>query len=209
MFTPLQSPYANILPFLSSIPKQYWKEWVVPNGAILTTGNPSVESEYLFMMANSPNPGTVSYTGDSMYPQFSEGALGMQYRGQCAAFAKVVSEARNLSTNKWLPWMSLIDFCNSPESHLPSEYQWLVIACFDGKPNYALADANKKHVAILLDIIRFQNGKPKAIVVIDQNYYSYAPYTKYAGKIARHTIPWGNVTQKWVWYARNYTIVNI
>lgn len=71
-----------------------------------------------------------------------------------------------------------------------------MIACFDGKPNYALADASKKHVAILLEIIRFQNGNPKAIIVVDQNYYSYAPYVKYAGKIARHTIPWGSVTQK-------------
>ncbi len=50
--------------------------------------------------------------------------------------------------------MSLVDFCNSPESYLPSSYQGLVIACFDGQSNYALADANRKHVAILLEIAR-------------------------------------------------------
>lgn len=65
-----------------------------------------------------------------------------------------------------------------------------MIAYFDGKPNYALANPAKKHVAILLDIVRDANGKPKSILVIDQNYYSIPPYTQYSGKIARHTIPW-------------------
>lgn len=54
------------------------------------------------MMSASPSPGTVSYTGDSIYPQFSEAAMGLQYRGQCAAFAKVVAEKRNMPTDKWL-----------------------------------------------------------------------------------------------------------
>jgi ATP-dependent Lon protease len=31
----------------------------------------------------------------------------------------------------------------------------------------------------IIDIIRYSNGNPKAIVVVDQNYYSYAPYTAY------------------------------
>ncbi len=206
---PLQSPYANVLPFIETIKPKYWKQGIVPGGAILVTGSPSVESEYLFMMTHSPNPGTVSYTGDSLYPQFSEAAMGAQYTGQCAAFAKVVSEKRSLPTDKWLRGQSLQDFSMTMESHLPSDFQGLVIACFDGRANYALADASKKHVAILHDIIRYQNGNPKAIVVVDQNYYSYPPYTQYKGKIAKHTIPWGTATQKWVGYARSYHIVNM
>ncbi len=75
------------------------------------------------MMVNSPNPGTVSYTGNSMYPQFSEAALGVQYRGQCAAFAKVLSEKRSLSTEAWKPGISLQNFVATMESHLPSEYE--------------------------------------------------------------------------------------
>lgn len=205
----LQSPYANILPFLSGIPKRYWKEGVVPSGSILTIGSPGVDMEYLTLMSYSPNPGTVSYTPTGIYPQFSESAMWPQYAGQCAAFAKVVSDKRNTATDKWKPGQSLKDFVLTPESRLPSEYEWLVIACFDGKANYALADGSRKHVAILLDIIRYQNGNPKAIVVADQNYYSYAPYTAYKWLIARHTIPWGTVVQKWVGYARNYHIVSL
>ena len=209
MSTPLLSPFANVLPFLSWIPEKYWKSGVVPGGSILMTGKPSVDDEHLYMMVHAPTQWTVSYTGDSMYPQFSEIALGSQYRGQCAAFAKCVSWQRTLSTDKWLPWQSLIDFCLSPESLLPSSYQWLVIACFDGQANYALAAPNRKHVAILLDITRDTKGKPKSIIVIDQNYYSYPPYTQYKGKIARHVIPWGTLNQKWVGYARGYSIVNV
>lgn len=82
------------------------------------------------------------------------------------------------------------------ESRLPSEYQGIAIACFDGKMNYAAADATKKHVAILLDILRDTRGNPKSIVVVDQNYYNYPPYAQYSGKIAKHNIPWGTVTQK-------------
>lgn len=209
MPTTIQSPYSNILPFLSGIPTSYWKSWVVPNGTILITGNPPIESEYLFMMTHSPNLWTVSYTGDGMYPQFSELAMWVEYRGQCAAFAKAVSNLWSISTDKWLPWMMLQDFANTMESRLPSEYQWIMIACFDGKSNYALASGSRKHVAILLDIIRNSNGSPKEIVVADQNYFCFAPYQQYAGKIARHTIPWWNLTQKWVWFARSYSIVNM
>ncbi len=205
----LQSPYANVLPFLSGIPKRYWKEGVVPSGSILTIGSPGVDMEYLTLMAYSPNPGTVSYTPTGIYPQFSESVMWPQYAGQCAAFAKVVSDKRNTATDKWKPGQSLMDFVLTPESHLPSEYEWLVIACFDGKPNYSLATANRKHVAILLDIARDAWGNPTGIVVVDQNYYSFAPYSQYAGTIARHIIPWGKVTQKWVGYARSYTIVNL
>ncbi len=209
MSTPLFSPFANVLPFLSGIPEKYWKSGAVPGGSILITGKPAVDDEYLYMMVHAPTPWTVSYTGGSMYPQFSETALGNQYTGQCAAFVKVVVDKRNLSTDKWLPWQSLIDFCLSPESFLPSSYQWLVIACFDGQANYALAAANRKHVAILLDIVRETKGKPKSITVIDQNYYNFFPYTQYMGKIAKHVIPWGTLNQKWVGYARNYYIVSI
>ena len=208
MPSPLQSPFPNILPFLSGIRDAYWKWGVVPSGKVLLTGNPTIDDEYLYMMVHSPNPWTVSYTGDSMYPQFSEAALGAQYAGQCVALAKVISDTRNRPTNTWLPWVSLLDFCLSPESILPSSYQGLMIACFDGKPNYSLAQGNHKHVAILLDIVRDKKWAPKSIVVIDQNYYSYAPYREYAGKIAKHTIPWGSPHQRWVGYARSYNIVN-
>ena len=92
MHTPLLSPFANILHFVSGIPEKYWKSGVVPGGSILMTGKPAVDDEYLFMMIHTPDPGTVSYTGDSIYPQFSEAALGTQYRGQCVAFAKAVSD---------------------------------------------------------------------------------------------------------------------
>ena len=71
----LQSPYANVLPFLSVIPKRYWKEGVVPSGSILTIGSPGVDMEYLTLMAYSPNPGTVAYTPTGIYPQFSESAM--------------------------------------------------------------------------------------------------------------------------------------
>ncbi len=209
MPSPLLSPFANVLPFLSGIPAKYWKSGVVPGGSILIAGKPAVDDEYLYMMVHAPTPWTVSYTGDSMYPQFSESALGNQYAWQCAAFAKCVSWQRNLSTEKWLPWQSLIDFCLSPESLLPSSYQGLVIACFDGQVNYALAAATRKHVAILLDIARDTKGKPKSITVIDQNYYNFSPYAQYKGKIAKHVIPWGTLNQKWVGYARSYSIVHI
>ena len=209
MATPIQSPYSNILPFLTGIPLQYWKQKAVLGGSILITGKPSIETEHLFMMVHSPNLWTVSYTGDSLYPQFSELSMGVAYRGQCAAFAKAVVNLWSTPTDKWLPWMMLQDFANTMESRLPSEFQGLMIACFDGKPNYALASGSKKHVAILLDIIRNSNGTPKEIVVVDQNYFCFAPYQQYAGKIARHTIPWWNLTQKWVGYARSYNIVNM
>lgn len=209
MSKPLISPFANVLPFLSGIPQKYWKSGVVPGGSILMTGKPSVDDEYLYMMTYSPSPWTVSYTGDGIYPQFSEAALGVQYRGQCAAFAKVVADKCSLPTDKWLPWESLADFCLSPESILPSSYQWLVIAYFDAQANYALADASRKHVAILLDIIRDVKWNPKSITVVDQNYYNYAPYTAYKWKIAKHTIPWWKVGQKWVGSARSYSIVMI
>ena len=123
MPTPLKSPYPNVLPFIQSIPAKYWKQGIVPGGTILVTGSPSVETEYLFMMSSSPNPGTVSYTGDSLYPQFSEAAMGVQYAGQCAAFAKVVSDKRSLPTDKWIRGQSLLDFSLLMESRLPSELQ--------------------------------------------------------------------------------------
>jgi hypothetical protein len=84
----------------------------------------------------------------------------------------------------------------TPEAKVLSKYQGMMIACFDGKSNYSLALANRKHVAILLKINFDATGKPKDIVVADQNYFSYAPYTQYAGKIAKHTIPWGSLSQK-------------
>lgn len=207
MPTPLISTFANVLPFLSGIPQKYWKSGLVSGGSILMTGKPAIDDEYLYMMVHSPAPWTVSYTGDNVYPQFSETALGTQYAGQCAAFAKVVSWQRNLSTDKWLPGMNLADFCRSPESMLPSSYQGLMIAYFDGKANYALADAARKHVAILLDITRDTKWNPKSITVVDQNYYNYPPYTAYKGKITKHTISWGKLWQKWVGSARSYSIV--
>jgi hypothetical protein len=209
MPTSIQSPYSNILPFLSGIPDIYWKKWVVPNGQILMTGTPGIDDEYLYMMVHTPNSGTVSYTGDTLYPQFSEWSLGTAYKGQCAAFAKVVADRRSLSTDKWLPGVSLVDFCNSPEWRLPSLYQGMMIAYFEGKQNYALANPAKKHVAILLDILRDQKGNPTGILVVDQNYYSYAPYMQYTGKIAKHSIAWGKLGQKWVGVARSYHIVTI
>ncbi len=205
----IKSSSANILPFISGIPAKYWKQWVVSGGSVLLTGNPSIELEYLYMMVYSPNPGTVSYTGDMQYPQFSEEALGAQYHGQCSAFAKAVCDVRSIPTSSWIPYQSLEDFMIWVESYTPNSYQWLMIACFDNKPNYALADATRKHVAMIVDIIRFPNGKPKAIVVIDQNYYNFNPYKQYRGKIAKHIIVWGTPGQKWVWYARNYHIVGI
>ena len=56
MPTPLQSPFANVLPFLSGIPQKYWKSGVVPGGAILMTGKPAIDDEYLYMMVHSPVP---------------------------------------------------------------------------------------------------------------------------------------------------------
>jgi hypothetical protein len=125
------------------------------------------------------------------------------------ALAKAISGKRNMATDKWFPWQNLTDFCNTPESMLPSSYQWLMIAYFDGKLNYSLANPAKKHVAIVLDILRDPSGKPKSILVIDQNYYSTGQYIQYTGKIARHTIPWWRVNAKWVAVARSYNIVQI
>jgi hypothetical protein len=210
MPTSLQSPYPNILPFLETIPKPYWKS--LPGGSILLSKKvgwavADIDNEYLYLLAYGPEQGTVTYTGDSIYAQFSEVSTG--YNGQCVALAKAISGKRNMATDKWLPWQSLWDFCNTPDSILPSSYQWLIIAYFDGKPNYALANPAKKHVAILLDIVRDSSWKPKSIIVIDQNYYSYAPYQKYAGRIAKHSISWWTVIQKWVAAARSYNIVTI
>lgn len=206
MPTPIQSPFAHVRPFLDiGIPTKYWKTGVVPGGKILITGNPSVDMEYLMMMVYSPNPGSVMYSGDSSYPQFSETG----YPGQCVAFAKAVSDKRSIPTTEWKPWVSLTDFVNSPESHIPSSWQGMMIACFDGQMNYSLAAANKKHVAILLGVNRNPAGKTISIIVVDQNYYNFSPYQIYIGKIAKHTIPWGTATQKWTGYARNYNIVNI
>jgi hypothetical protein len=75
--------------------------------------------------------------------------------------------------------------------------------------NYALANPAKKHVAILLDIIRDSKGNPKSLLIVDQNYYNYPPYTRYTGKIAKHTIPWGTLGKKGVAVGRSYHIVNI
>lgn len=104
MPTPLQSPYPNILPFLETIPKTYWKS--LPGGVILLskrTGGaaPDVDSEYLYLLAYGPDQGTVSYTGDNTYAQFSEVVTG--YPGQCVALAKAISGKRNMATDKWLP----------------------------------------------------------------------------------------------------------
>ncbi len=201
-----KSPFANVRPFLDvGIPAKYWKTGVVPAGKILTTGNPSVDMEYLMMMAYNPNPGSVVYSGDSQFPQFSETG----YPGQCVAFAKAVSEKRSTPTSEWKPWVSLMDFVNLPGSQVPSSCYGMMIACFDGQMNYSLAAANKKHVAILLGVNRNSAGKPVSIIVVDQNYYNYSPYQMYTGKIAKHTIPWGTAIQKWTGYARNYHIVNI
>ncbi len=212
MPSPLQSIYPNILPFLSGIPLSYWAP--VPNGAILLSKKPwwtvaEIDTEYLYLLACVPDPGTVSYTGDSIYAQFSEIAIGSQYKWQCVALAKAISGKRNTPTDKWLPGVTLSEFCATPESMLPSSYVGLMIAYFDGKSNYALAAADKKHVAILLDITRDTQGKPKSITVVDQNYYCYPPFEKYAGKIAKHTMLWGTAVQKWVAIARSYRIVNV
>ena len=205
----IQSPYSNILPFTEGIPSGYWK--TLPGGAILLSKKTwsavaDIDNEYLYLLAYGPDQWTVTYTGDSTYAQFSEVVTG--YPGQCVALAKAISGKRNMATDKWLPGQLLTDFVASPESILPSEYQWLMIAYFDGKPNYSLVNPAKKHVAILLDIIRDASGKPKSIVVIDQNYYCYAPYQMYTGKISKHTIPWWTANQKWVAAARSYHIVS-
>jgi hypothetical protein len=87
MPTPIQSPSANIHPFLDvGIPAKYWKTGVVPNGKILTTGNPSVDMEYLMIMAYNPNPGSVIYSS-----------------GQCVALAKAVSDVRSTTSSSWKP----------------------------------------------------------------------------------------------------------
>ncbi len=210
MPTPIQSPYPNILPFLETIPKGYWKSvswWNILLSKRAWGVSADIDTEYLYLLVYGPDLWTVSYTWDSVYPQFSEVAIWSN--GQCVALAKAIAGKRSIPTEKWLPWMNLSDFCNTPESILPSSYEWLMIAYFDGKPNYALANPAKKHVAILLDIVRDANGKPKSILVIDQNYYSIPPYTQYSGKIARHTIPWWRVGSKWVAVARSYNIVQI
>lgn len=207
----IQSPLAFTLPWYDSgIPKGYWQEWVVPGGKILSTHNPSmlgklVDTEYLGLITSHPHPGSVRYTGDEFFPQFSEAG----YVGQCVAFAKAVSDRRSTPSSDWKPGVSLIDFANTPVAKDLTKYQGMMIACFDEKSNYSLALANRKHVAILLKINLNPVGKPISIVVVDQNYYSYAPYTQYKWKIAKHTIPWGIATQKWVGYARNYHVVNI
>lgn len=148
--------------------------------------------EYLMMMAYNPNPGSVVYSGDSNYPQFSENG----YNGQCVAFAKAVSDKRSTPSSEWKPGISLTDFVNSLGSQVPSSCQGMMIACFDGQTDYSLAAANKKHVAILLGVNRNPAGKPVSIIVVDQNYYNYAPYQMYMGRISKHTIPWGTATQK-------------
>ena len=100
MPTPIQSPSANIHPFLDvGIPAKYWKSGVVPNGKILITGSPGIDMEHLMLMAYHPNPGSVIYSGDSAYPQFSETG----YLGQCVAFAKAVSDTRSTPTSVWKP----------------------------------------------------------------------------------------------------------
>jgi hypothetical protein len=194
----IQSPLAFTLPWYDTgIPKGYWQEGVVPDGKILSTHNPRlpgrpVDAEYLRMMAYSPRPGSVRYTGDEFFPQFSE----MGYIGQCVAFAKVVSDRRSAPSSEWRPGMSLVDYVSLPDAKILSKYQGMMIACFDGKSNYALALANRKHVAILLKINFDSAGKPMSIIMVDQNYYNFPPYDFYRGKIAKHTIPWGRALQK-------------
>ena len=206
MPTAIQSPSANIHPFLDiGIPAKYWKTGVVSNGKILTTGNPSVDMEYLMLMSYHPNPGSVIYTGDSQYPQFSE----VGYPGQCVAFAKAIADKRATPSSEWKPGKSLTEVASLMQFKSPSSYQGMMIACFDGKSDYSLVAASKKHVAILLGINKDASGKPVSIIVVDQNFYNYAPYQIYTGKIAKHTIPWGTANQKWTGYARNYSLVNI
>lgn len=150
----IQSPLAFTLPWYDAgIPKRYWQEGVVPGGKILSTHNPNipgkpVDTEYLEMIAYSPTPGSVRYTGDEFYPQFSESG----YVGQCVAFAKAVSDRRSTPSSEWKPGVSLIDFANTPAAKDLAKYQGMMVACFDGKSNYSLAIANRKHVAILLKI---------------------------------------------------------
>lgn len=193
MPTPTQSPFAHVRPFLDvGIPAPYWKTGVGPGGKILTTGNPSIDMEYLMMIAYNPNPGSVVYSGDAQFPQFSENG----YTGQCVAFAKAISDKRSTPSSEWKPGMSLAEFVNSPGSQSPSSCYGMMIACFDGQTDYSLAAANKKHVAILLAVNRNPAGKPVSIIVVDQNYYNYSPYLMYTGKISKHTIPWGIATQK-------------
>jgi hypothetical protein len=151
-----------------------------------------IDTEYLSLMAYSPNPGSVRYTGDEFYPQFSETG----YVGQCVAFAKAISDRRSTPSSEWKPGTSFTDFVNTSPAKDLSKYQGMMIACFDGKSNYSLALANRKHVAILLKINYNTLGKPINIVVVDQNYYNYTPYSLYTGKIAKHTIPWGTILQK-------------
>lgn len=207
----IQSPLAFTLPWYDiGIPIGYWKSGVVPWGKILCTHNPSepnrpVDMEYLMMMAYNPNPGSVIFSWNSEYPQFSE----IGYSGQCVAFAKAVSDRRSTPSSAWKPGISLLDFVNTPQSKDISQYRGMMIACFDGKSDYSLAAGNKKHVAILLKIERDSLGKPLNIVVADQNYYSYAPYAEYAGRIAKHRIPWWLISQSGVGYARSYHIVNV
>ena len=207
----IQSPLAFTLPWYDTwIPKGFWQEWVVPKGKILSNHNPTmpwitVDGEYINMIAYSPKPGSVKYTGDVFFPQFSE----IGYSGQCVAFAKAVSDRRSTPSREWKPWISLPDFVKKPESKVLSQYQWMMIACFDGKTDYAQALASRKHVAILLKINYDAKWKPISIVVVDQNYYSFAPYTFYTGKIAKHTIDWWKSGQTWVSYAQNYHIVTI
>lgn len=55
-----------------------------------------------------------------------------------------------------------------------------MIACFDNKTDYSLADPNKKHVAILLGINKDPSGKPISIIVVDQNFYNYGAYQSYS-----------------------------
>ncbi len=207
----IQSPDAHIEPFMDTgIPRGYWKEWVVPWGKILMTKDQkeqwkTIENDHLYMMIYSPNQWSVRYTGDSIYPQFSESS----YIWQCVAFAKVVSDTRNTPSSAWKPWQSLLEFLLSPLGHLPSEYRGLMIACFDNKTDYSLALANRKHVAILLGVTRNSLGNPTGIIVVDQNYYNFPPYDAYRGKIAKHTIPLWTSLSKGVGYARNYHIVTI
>ncbi len=207
----IQSPLAFTLPWYDTgIPAGYWKSGVVPWGKILCTHNPlepnkPVDMEHLMIMAYNPNPGSVIYSWNSEYPQFSE----VGYSGQCVAFAKAVTDQRSTPSSQWKPGISLIDFVNTPQAKDLSQYRGMMIACFDNKSDYSLALASRKHVAILLGINWNTAWKPTGIIVADQNYYSFPPYTEYSGKIAKHRIPWGTILQWWVGYARSYHIVNI
>ncbi len=72
--------------------------------------------------------------------------------GQCVAFAKAVSDRRSIPSSAWKPGISLIDYVNTQQAKDLSQYRGMMIACFDGKSDYSLALANRKHVAILLGI---------------------------------------------------------